>query len=106
MLLTSPEYSVYLGQFEVFAQHVEDIKLYNASIGGANIKGFQNVFFNDLINDLPNNILFPSDCNVSPATIIDHREFLLETRKNISDVLLPIRKAMKILERKNREQKE
>ena len=104
-LLTSPEYSVYLGQFEIFAQQVEDIKLYNASIGGANIKGFQNVFFNNLINELPNNIPISAPTATSPGyNYHDHREFLLETGKSISDVLLPIRKAMKILERKNREQ--
>ena len=64
------------------------------------------MFFNDLINDLPNNIPIYASAATSPGyNYRDHREFLLETRKNISDVLLPIRKAMKILERKNREQR-
>ena len=33
-LVTSPEYSVYHGQFEIFASNTKNIKLFNCSVGG------------------------------------------------------------------------
>ena len=41
-LFTTPEYAVYLHQFESFAQEYHNMRLYNSSVGGVNIKGFKN----------------------------------------------------------------
>lgn len=104
-LLTSPEYAVYLVQFENFAANKGNIALYNASVGGANIRGFQNTTIEDLIRDLPENCS-KRDLNIKfiKNNYDGHVNFLLETQKSISDVLLPIKKAVKILKRKNRVQ--
>ena len=104
-LMTSPEYAVYLSQFENFAKNVKNINLYNASVGGANINGFQNVNFQDILLKLPINgaVSERSDDN-KPVNHVRHVEFLLETRKDIADVLQYIKKAVSILGRKNRDQ--
>ena len=106
-LLTSPQYASYLNQFESFAKKAIGISLFNCSVGGANIKGFQNISFKDLTGNL-------ADPGCSNNHAIDQqqvdyyllREFLLENRKNIVEVLHPIEKAIKILKSMKRDQKD
>ena len=54
-LVTSPEYSVYHSQFEIFASNAKNIKLFNCSVGGANIKGFENRLLDDLEKEFSEN---------------------------------------------------
>lgn len=106
-LLTSPQYAAYLNEFESFAKNATGISLFNTSVGGANIKGFQNISFTDLIEKLAD----PSfaDNHTIDQQQIDYnlfREFLLENRKDIVEVLRPIDKAIKILKSMKRDQKD
>ena len=106
-LLTFPQYAAYLNEFESFAKNTTGISLFNASVGGANIKGFQNINFTDLLGNL-------ADPGCSKNHTIDQqqvdyylfREFLLESRKSIVEVLRPIDKAIKILKSMKRDQKD
>ena len=102
-LYTSPEYYVYLSQFVNFASKINNVDLYNVSVGGANIKGFQNTILQDLIQKLPNNCSkLHKNSSKHITNVIHHQKFLIETRKDIINVLLQTRKAVSILERKNR----
>ena len=105
-LLTSPEYAVYLSQFENFASNIKNTKLFNTSLGGANIKGFKNKLFSELLDELTNNgVVTELPIAINQLNKHAHQRFLNETRKAISDVLVPVRKAINILERKSRVQK-
>ena len=104
-LLTSPEYAVYLSQFENFASNIKNTKLFNTSLGGANIKGFTNKVFSELTDELTNNgVVTEPPIATNKLNKHSHQRFLNETRKTMSDVLVPIRKAINILERKSRVQ--
>ena len=106
-LLTSPQYAAYLNEFERFAKNAIGTGLFNTSVGGANIKGFQNISFKDLIGDL-------ADPGCSNTRLIEQqqvdynllREFLLEGRKEIVEALRPIEKAINILKRRKSVQKD
>lgn len=102
-LITSPEYSVYHSQFEVFASYTKNIKLFNCSVGGANIKGFENKLLCDLQNDFS-----VSDLNLNYHSVsktlhtTQHREFLAKNKIVAENIIYEIVKIKKILSRKNR----
>ena len=106
-LLTFPQYAAYLNEFESFAKDTTGISLFNTSVGGANIKGFQNINFTDLLGKLANPGC--SHNHLIDQKQIDYnlfREFLLDGRKAIGEVLRLIEKAINLLKRSKHSQKD
>lgn len=106
-LLTFPQYAAYLNEFESFAKNATGISLFNTSVGGANIKGFQNINFTDLLGNLANPSC--SHNHLFDQQKIDYnlfREFLLDGRKAIVEALQLIEKAINILKRTKHSQKD
>jgi len=58
MLPTNPDYAGFIGYFKEFAYTANsnnpDLRLYNCSEGGAEIEGFENASFDELLNNLGN----------------------------------------------------
>ena len=106
-LLTFPQYAAYLNEFESFAKDTTGISLFNTSVGGANIKGFQNINFTDLLGKLANPGC--SHNHLIDQKQIDYnlfREFLLDGRKAIGETLRLIEKAINLLKRSKHSQKD
>lgn len=104
-LVTSPEYSVYHGQFEIFASNTKNIKLFNCSVGGANIKGFENRLLDDLEKEFSeNNFNFDYYSFSKSLNIAQHKDFLVKNKIAAENVLHEIAKIKKILSRKNRDE--
>lgn len=102
-LVTTPEYSVYHSQFEVFASNSKNIKLFNCSVGGANIQGFENKFLCDLQKDFSvSDINFNYHSASKTLNITQHRDFLAKNKMAAENILYEIAKIKKILSRKNR----
>ena len=106
-LLTFPQYAAYLNEFESFAKNTTGISLFNTSVGGANIKGFQNINFTDLLGKLANPVALTIIYLINKQ--IDYnlfREFLLDGRKAIGEALRLIEKAINLLKRSKHSQKD
>ena len=104
-LVTSPEYSVYHSQFEIFASNTKNIKLFNCSVGGANIKGFENRLLDDLEKEFSeNNLNFDYYSFSTSLNIAQHKDFLVKNKIAAENVLHEIAKIKKILSRKNRDE--
>ena len=104
-LVTSPEYSVYHSQFEIFASNAKNIKLFNCSVGGANIKGFENRLLDDLEKEFSeNNFNFDYYSFSKSLNIAQHKDFLVKNKIAAENVLHEIAKIKKILSRKNRDE--
>ena len=106
-LFTFPQYAAYLNEFESFAKNTTGISLFNTSVGGANIKGFQNINFTDLLGKLADPVALYN--HLIDQQQIDYnlfREFLLDGRKAIVEALRLIEKAINILKRSKHSQKD
>lgn len=104
-LFSSPEYAIYLSQFESFANQTSKIKLYNTSFGGANIRGFENILFKELdLKPAKEKIKFESIFEKKPLYFDDFTNFIFKNLDDTKKVLLHLQKIIKVLERKSRKQ--
>ncbi|OAH08998.1 hypothetical protein pfor_3c0318 [Rhodobacteraceae bacterium SB2] len=97
-LYTSPEYAIYLSQFEQFSAKNKDLNLFNLSIGGANISGFENVSLESFIKKFYNE--FTATERAYPAEHPDIKGLSLHLKKTKGDttkILSYTEKLIKIL---------